>query len=216
MYKELDWWFPDEDTHFVAMLNKSVAKGQGNHYQKHVRDASLNYVNNFNVALDIGANVGLWSKDLCEKFDRVIAFEPVEKFRECLVKNVPNQNLLIQPFALGEQETTIEMIVTPENTGHSHVDQNSFGIGSIAMYKLDTLDFDRIDYCKIDCEGYELPILKGGEQTFKKHRPIMVVEQKLHKDVGITERSQYDAVDLLKSWGARELTRVRNDVVLGW
>ena len=44
----------------------------------------------------------------------------------------------------------------------------------------------------------------------------MVVEQKLHKDTGITKNTQYDAVDLLKSWGARELDRVRNDIILGW
>ena len=84
------------------------------------------------------------------------------------------------------------------------------------MKRLDSLDFDRIDYMKIDCEGYEMQILKGGENTLRTHQPIIVVEQKLHTDTGITKETQYGCVDLLKSWGARELGRVRNDCILGW
>ena len=45
---------------------------------------------------------------------------------------------------------------------------------------------------------------------------MIVVEQKLHEDTGITKETQYGCVDLLKSWGARELGRVRNDCILGW
>lgn len=216
MYQRHGWWFPDEDTHFSEMLDKNIAKGNLPVYQQPVRDRSLKFVENFGVALDIGANVGLWSRDLCSRFSRVIAFEPVPQFRECLIKNVPTENLDVRACALGEQDTTIDMIVTEGNTGHSHVDADSTGTGSIPMYRLDSLGFDRIDYCKIDCEGYELIILRGGEQTFRKHKPIMVVEQKLHKDTGITEATQFGAVDLLKTWGARELARVNHDVILGW
>jgi len=43
-----------------------------------------------------------------------------------------------------------------------------------------------------------------------------VVEQKLHKDTGITEDTQYGAVELLKSWGMIELAKVNNDCILGW
>ena len=84
------------------------------------------------------------------------------------------------------------------------------------MWRLDTLEFDRIDYIKIDCEGYELTILEGAEQTVKKHKPVIVVEQKLHKDTGITEDTQYGAVELLESWGMIELAKVNNDCILGW
>ena len=216
MYQRHGWWFPDEDTHFSEMLDKNIAKGNLPVYQQPVRDRSLRFVENFGVALDIGANVGLWSRDLCGRFSRVIAFEPVPQFRECLIKNVPTENLEVRACALGEQDTMIDMIVTEGNTGHSHVDAASTGAGSIPMYRLDSLGFDCIDYCKIDCEGYELIILRGGEQTFREHKPIMVVEQKLHKDTGITEATQFGAVDLLKTWGARELARVNHDVILGW
>ena len=218
MYEAHGWWFADQDTHFAHMIDKNIKKGGPPTYQEPVRRKSFGYVNRFGVAIDIGANVGLWSRDLAQRFERVIAIEPVETFTKCLKKNVPWGNVEVWPIALGTQDTTIDMIITEGNTGHSHINKNTIGSGRVQMKKLDSLglNFDNIDYVKIDCEGYEIEILKGGEETIKHHQPVLVVEQKLHTDTGITKETQYGAVDLLKSWGARELGRVRNDCILGW
>ena len=151
---------------------------------------------------------------MCEYFDQLIAFEPVADFRDCLVKNVTSDNLEVRACALGDQDTQINMIVTAENTGHSHVDTASLGSGSIPMYRLDSLHLPKIDYIKIDCEGYENTILRGAKETILKYKPIIVVEHKKHQDVGHTDTVQ--ALDTLLSWGACVLTTVKNDHVLGW
>jgi len=216
MYQAHGWWFADQDTHFAHMIYKNIKKGGPPTYQEPVRHKSLGFVKDFGVAVDVGANVGLWSRDLATRFARVVAIEPVEEFQECLRKNVPMENIEVWPIALGTEDTTIDMIITEGNTGHSHIDKTTIGIGKVKMQRLDSLWFDRIDYMKIDCEGYEMQILHGGEQTIRNHQPVIVVEQKLHTDTGITKETQYGAVDLLKSWGARELGRVRNDCILGW
>ena len=216
MYQAHGWFFADQDTHFSHMIEKNIKKGGPAAYQEPVRKKSLEFVSDYGVAVDIGANVGLWSRDLAIKFARVIAIEPVVEFQECLRRNVPMENIEVWPFALGTEDTTIDMIITEGNTGHSHIDKDTIGTGKVEMKRLDSLDFDRIDYMKIDCEGYEMQILKGGENTLRTHQPIIVVEQKLHTDTGITKETQYGCVDLLKNWGARELGRVRNDCILGW
>ena len=216
MYQTHGWWFPDQDTHFAGMLAKNIKKGGGATYQEQARQRSIALTPNKGIAVDIGANVGLWSRDLAQYFAQVIAFEPVADFRACLRLNVPGANLEIRECALGREDSMIDMNITLENTGHSHVNPATMGLGTIPMYRLDHLNLPKFDYCKIDCEGYEYEILLGAEQTIRASCPIMVVEQKLHKDTGITKNTQYDAVDLLKSWGARELDRVRNDIILGW
>ena len=216
MYQAHGWWFADQDTHFAHMIGKNIKKGGPPTYQEPVRNKSLQFIRDFGVAVDIGANVGLWSRDRATKCARVIAIEPVAEFQECLKRNVPMENIELWPMALGTEDTTIDMIITEGNTGHSHINKDTIGAGKVEMKRLDSLWFDRIDYMKIDCEGYEMQILQGGENTIQTHQPIIVVEQKLHTDTGITKETQYGAVDLLKSWGAKELGRVRNDCILGW
>lgn len=216
MYYKLGWWFPDEDTHFLHMLERNILKGIGPTYQEAARKKSIGLVKNKLVALDIGANIGLWTKDLTEFFAKVIAIEPIVEFQNCLKKNVVSENLEILPIALGMYDTKIDMILTNGNTGHSHVNLKTFGNGQIEMKRLDSMKFERIDYIKIDCEGYELNILKGAEKTIKKHKPVIVVEQKLHIDTGVTKNTQFSSVELLRSWGANILGQVRHDCILGF
>ena len=214
MYEKHGWTFPDYDTHFAEMLDKNIAKGGQPVYQEPVRRKSFSFVEHKGLALDIGANVGLWCRDMAKEFQRVIAFEPVADFRQCLQQNVNMEKVDLRALALGSSEGMIDMIITEENTGHSHVDPNSIGQGSIPMVTLDGLQLRKFDYVKIDCEGYEYEILLGAENSMKEYRPITVIEQKFHQDVGHENGSE--AYDLLRSWGAVELARVRNDVIMGW
>jgi len=214
MYQSHGWWFPDQDTHFAEMLSRNIAKGNAPVYQEPVRHRSIGFCHRRDLALDIGANVGLWSRDLCQSFDRVIAFEPVPDFQQCLLRNVTAPNLELRPCALGNEDTLINMIITEHNTGHSHVDTQSIGQGSIPMYRLDSLDLPKIDYVKIDCEGYEKNILLGAESTLRQHRPIVVIEDKKHQDVG--HDATHGAAELLISWGARLISKMRSDLILGW
>ena len=215
MYKSHGWWFPDTETHFPEMLDKGVAKGNPPEYQYQVRNLSMQYVNHHRIALDIGANVGLWSRSLCEKFTQVIAFEPVAMFRECLMQNVTASNLHIKDFALGNERTTANMIITEGNTGHTHINPESIGHGNIEVYRLDDLELDVVDYIKMDCEGYEYRILQGAEKTLKHCRPVVVVEQKPH-DAYSSQYGRYAAVELLKSWGMVRLNQVKDDWIMGW
>lgn len=216
MYQSHGWWFPDGDTHFVQHFAKLAKKGKPPVYQSYQRNKSITYVRERNVALDIGANVGLWSRDLCSKFKTVIAFEPVTEFVECLKLNVPADNLEIKQLALGNQDTMVNINITEHNTGHSHVDLASLGHGTVPMNKLDSLYFDRIDYVKIDVEGFETELVLGAEETFKHHKPIIMLEQKPHREFDKQGDRQWETVELLEQWGARELVKIKNESVLGW
>lgn len=215
MYEELGWWFPDTEDHFPVMLKKNISKGGPAEYQQPVRLRSLAYVKKFDVALDVGANVGLWSRDLVQKFGKVIAFEPVALFRECLEKNVNGSNFFISPLALGDQDTKARMTITEGNTGHTHIDPASIGSGDTTVVKLDNLGIDNIDYIKMDCEGFEYRVIQGAEQTIKKCRPVIVVEQKPH-DMYSKDYGQFAAIKLLESWGMVRLDQVKDDWIMGW
>jgi FkbM family methyltransferase len=209
------WWFPDYETHFPKMLKKSVDKGGLPVYQEGARKRSIELCQQRRVALDIGANVGLWGRDLCEAFERVIAFEPVEDFRNCLKENVTAENLEIQTVALGNENTRAVMNITEGNSGHSHIDPNSFGSGDTEVVTLDSLNLDIVDYIKVDCEGFEYRVLQGAEQTVRRCRPVVVIEQKPH-DAYSKEYGQFAAIEMLQAWGMVKLDQVRDDWIMGW
>lgn len=207
-------FLPDYETHFQRMLDKSLRKDNCVRYQFRVRDHATSLIQDRKVAVDIGANVGLWSMDLVKDFEHVHAFEPVADFRDCFIKNAKTENYTLHPVALGEVESEIDMIITPDNTGHSHVNPKSFGTGKIPMRTLDSFNFDRIDLMKVDCEGYEIPILKGAKETILRTRPIMIVEQQKHEYQNDME--ELPAIQLLESWGMKRLTNFNKDWILVW
>lgn len=215
MYEYQGWWFPDNEDHFPKMMKKSVDRGGPAEYQYQVRDRSLQYVKNHQVAIDIGANVGLWSRSLCENFSQVIAFEPVEIFRKCLVRNVLSSRLVIKDFALGDQRTTATMVITEGNTGHTHINPDSIGHGNTEVWRLDDLDLDVVDYIKMDCEGFEYRVIQGAQETIRRCHPVLVVEQKPH-EMYAKDYGQFAAIGLLESWGMTQLDRVKDDWIMGW
>ena len=58
-------------------------------------------------------------------------------------------------------------------------------------------------------------MLQGAEQTIKRCRPVVVVEQKPH-DAYSKQYAQHAAVELLKSWGMIRLDQVKDDWIMGW
>ena len=214
MREHYGWYFPDIEKHFPEMLAKNISKGGPSEYQQPVRLRSLAQVKRKRIALDIGANVGLWSRDLVKHFEQVIAFEPVEMFRECLQRNVTASNLMIQSVALGDQDGQVNMIMTEGNTGHTHVDPKSQG-GDTTIVRLDSLELINVDYIKIDCEGFEYRVLQGAEQTIRRCRPVVVIEQKPH-DTYAKDYGQFAAIGLLEAWGMVKLDQVKDDWIMGW
>ena len=119
MKQVYNYWMPDTDNHFYRMITKRISQGGPAEYQDDVRDAAYNYVTDFDVALDIGANVGFWARPLTKKFKQVIAYEPMPQVLECLELNIKDLPVTINKYALGKTENTVNMIYDSVNTGNS-------------------------------------------------------------------------------------------------
>jgi len=181
------WWLPDTDTDF----DRWILDGD---YQKEHRDGILNFLKTqgveFNNCLDVGAHVGFWLKDLQKTFKMVYAFEPISDVRECLKKNVEKDNYLLFDFGLGDKNEKVMVNYIPEETGNTYVSDH--GNREIQIRRLDEIKLPKIDYIKIDAEGYEIKVLQGAEGLIARDKPYIHVEVKEK----ILERHGLTAVDI--------------------
>lgn len=219
MFEHQGIWLPDGEAHFPGWMDKNgeLVDGRGTYQIKKFREA-MKWCKQFRVAIDVGAHVGLWSMQLAKRFAEIQAFEPVEEYRDCLLKNVADGRVgfVVHHCALGAKHDMVSMAIPKlgdgRDTGGTHV----HGEGLIDMEPLDSFALTNVDFIKIDCEGYEHHVIEGARETIGRCRPCVIVEQKAHKlgpNFGIKGTP---AVDMLRAMGAKLRSVMSGDYILSF
>ncbi len=135
------------------------------------------------IVLDIGAHIGAYAlrySRIVGPEGRVIAFEPEPSNRRMLDMNVRlngAQNIEVRSEALGDFTGTGSLKMSLYSGSHSLArSPHQVGEMRVSVTKLDDLRLPRLDLLKIDAEGWEFNILKGGEKTIRACRPEMEIE----------------------------------------
>ena len=201
-----NYLFPSSDTHF----ERWILDGE---YQQKQRDTLFQYMEKrrkIEYIVDAGAHVGLWSRPMIQRQDTkyIWAFEPNNLVRECYVQNMKGfDNYTIYPFALGSHQTTGFLNVENDNSGNTNIDPDK--PGNIEIRSIDSMNFNNVDYIKVDAEGYEYQILSGCLETLGKHKPFIHLEMKSKR-----MRNTFDEFNqLFKKIGYKEVTRVSAEVL---
>jgi FkbM family methyltransferase len=169
-------------------------------YQKNKLNTALEFVKNYTTAIDAGANYGIMSYNLNSKFSKIYAFEVDTPVRACLEKNVEKfqlDNVVVCDCGLSDKEEIVSLNYL-KNTFGTHI--NKEVAGTHICKTLDSFELTEVGFIKLDCEGYEPYILKGAEQTIKKYRPVILMEEKNYSKRYYGEEGNL-AVELLVSWG---------------
>lgn len=134
------------------------------------------------LALDVGANIGNHACYFQSIFSKVIAFEPNEVILPLLhlnSKSVPN--IEVREVALGERNESIDICYSYTNIGSgSIIRNNECNNSKHQIVKVETLDgqgLKNVGFIKIDVEGNELSVLKGGVKLISESMPIIAFEQ---------------------------------------
>jgi FkbM family methyltransferase len=147
------------------------------------------------VYVDVGANYGTYALPIAQdRSVRVIAVEPQPQLAEALRRSVaanafPNVDVI--EAALSDYEGG-GVLATGAGSGSAtfHHQRQAFGSAmiNVPVMRLDDLaaelNLNRLDCLKIDVEGAEIDVLKGGAATIARHHPAIVFE------VGAKERQQ--------------------------
>lgn len=165
------------------------------------------------VCVDIGANLGYYSYFLAKysgNEGKVYAVEPVPIFAQIWRKNLKkyiSKRLVLYPYALGESEKIVEMGMPRVNGVVHHgmtkiIDNQETEFEktfSVEMKNPDLLfeQIEKIDFIKIDVEGYENLVLDNMQKTIKKHKPLIQSElsgtENRNKCISILQNLGYNA-----------------------
>jgi FkbM family methyltransferase len=203
MKKIHNFYFPDWDNHFQDFFNSNIG------YQEAQRNRALSFVEDFGVAVDCGAHVGLWSKDLSNFFENLYCFEPVNEFFECLKLNVRSKNAKLFNLGLGKTKIEKKALITKSigNSGASRTLLKNEEIScqdyveKIQLVNLDSFNLTKVDFIKIDVEGLGLDVLKGMINILKNCNPIVCIEllEQIEKTEQINFMNEigYELVDII-------------------
>jgi FkbM family methyltransferase len=163
----------------------------------------------FGVAVQAGGNCGIWPAAMGQRFGRVYSFEPDPVNFRCLAANAPAENIFKFNAALGDAHGGVALELRPDNVGAHQV----AGPGPIPVMRIDDLELDACDLIYLDIEGFELIALAGAIFTIRRHRPVVVVEDK-----GMSQRygSNQGAIEawMAGAFDYKVVERVHRDVVL--
>ena len=176
--------------------------------QKAQREASMKYVSSYRNALDIGSNIGQWTRPLAKIFDKVICFEPNPNFRECFKRNISESNVILHPYGLSSHEHTAEQGKTDTHLNHKVGDTDPRE-GDIQCRSLDSFDLRNVDYLKIDVDGFEVPLLEGARETLTINSPVINIEMKRRKRPMITRK----ATGILNDLGYQYVKTTKSDEI---
>lgn len=177
------------------------------------------------LVLDIGANTGSFSLlATIHSSMWVCAFEPASVAYDLLLKNRALNGGLCAGittfnFALSDYHGEADLnIPDGPNSGLATLGDPQRVKSSISekvnVRQLDEYHFEP-DYIKIDTEGAELMVLRGGEKTIRRHRPKMLIEF-YNQNTRQFGYEPEEITELLSSWGAKVERATRQDIWVTW
>jgi FkbM family methyltransferase len=128
--------------------------------------------------LDIGAAVGMYSTFWASKCRYVFAYEAVEAIFNQLIKvETAHPNVTAKNIAMGEHPGTFEFWVDDKRLSNNSF-RNLVGGQKIEVdvTTIDLEEHENVGFIKLDVEGHELEVLRGGIKTITEQRPVCMVE----------------------------------------
>ena len=137
------------------------------------------------IAVDVGANMGIYAYAMAKHARQVIAFEPNTDLWPFL-RRFLGDRVRLEDTALSDAAGQAEFRVVAGNTGVATIEAanplsmidrpEKITIRSVATRPLDSFGLSDVSFIKIDVEGHEEAVLAGGRETIARERPVVLVE----------------------------------------
>jgi FkbM family methyltransferase len=135
---------------------------------------------------DIGANFGYYALRICERLGaqcNIHCFEPTFETYERLVRNIQlnefSEKIRAHRIGVSDQQSVGALAHQTGNSGASRIVAAGKG-QQVSLIDLDAFceqnQISRLDFIKMDVQGFEPRVLKGAAATIRRFQPAMLVE----------------------------------------
>jgi len=194
MNKTVDLIF-DNDIKVIASCNDGAGRllYYFDEYDKIILKLLDNYIKDDMVIVDIGSNIGFYTLFAAKRINtgKVIAFEPSPDTFKRLQNNIlinNFKNIVANDYAVGKHEGIAELTMC-EDSAKCYIEKlNTTSKNHMEKVKVISLDkyisihsIPKINYLKVDVEGYELDVLMGGIKLLR-HNPPELIQLELYNE----------------------------------
>lgn len=151
-------------------------------YEGYIKAAFQQHIKPGNTVLDVGANIGfhtLYFSELVGNQGKVLAFEPVKYNFEKINDNIALNgytNITLYQLALGNSNETFSIKARQDDSNPGTFNLFEKGDLEIKCVIGDDVIKEKIDFIKIDVEGYELYAFQGLKKIIEINKPKIVFE----------------------------------------
>lgn len=166
------------------LLMFSVLQGDG-FYEEPVTKLMESLIHSGDVCVDVGSNNGYYTllfSYLVGKNGKVITFEPSDSAYERLLRNIELNKLSnTVPYKcalsnIAERRALFKSTLENGQNSLARVEATSLSGTLVNTIYLDGFrNIHRVDFVKIDAEGWELPIIKGMNKILESNNDIKIV-----------------------------------------
>jgi FkbM family methyltransferase len=133
------------------------------------------------VALDVGANHGIYTYALARLAGSVHSFEPLAAC-SAYIQAASLANVTVHNCALSDRAGRMRLYVPRAGARTIHTRASlekpagECEVLDVDVRTIDSFALPRVDFIKIDVEGAEAATLRGAAETLDRHRPALLVE----------------------------------------
>lgn len=132
------------------------------------------------IIFDVGANCGqyidLLSEKACRKKIQIHVFEPDHNCFQILEQRFRRErNIVINNFAIGDKVGTAKLFSGAKASVNATLvesEENELQSTQVEVQTIDqycgVMNVERIDFLKVDTEGFEINVLKGAKEMIRK------------------------------------------------
>lgn len=133
------------------------------------------------VAIDVGANRGIYTKIMLTRTRNVICIEPNPENSRVL-ERVFGKDVRVVTGAASNRNMDVVLRIPDVSSGYATIEEGNLSFSDafktirVKAFRIDDLKLENVSFIKIDVEGHELSVLEGALEMLKRNRPSILLE----------------------------------------